>query len=363
MNDLESLKRIRLCVCISIIMLGTHGESDCVCAEENQTDAIPLIFDTDIGNDVDDVLALGLIHALESRGECKLLAVTITKDHPNAASFTDAVNTFYGRGEIPIGVCRSGVTPEAGKFIGLGAKKDGERLRYPHDLVSDQEAPDAVALLRETLANAEDRSVVIVQVGFSTNLANLLDSKPDQVSPLAGFELVKQKTRLLSMMAGAFEKISFEKDAQPRDHKEYNVVMDIPSAKKLAQRWPTPIVWSGFEIGLAVRYPHQSIERDYSYVEHHPLAEAYQLYMPPPHDRPTWDLTSVLYAVRPDHGYFQVSESGRVSVADDGLTTFQAASAGPHRYLQLTKEQKIRVTEALVQLSSQPPTAIGKSVE
>ena len=41
----------------------------------------PLIFDTDIGNDVDDVLALGMIHALESRGECELLAVTITKDH------------------------------------------------------------------------------------------------------------------------------------------------------------------------------------------------------------------------------------------------------------------------------------------
>src|SRR5262245_42689099 len=29
---------------------------------------IPLIFDTDIGNDVDDALALGVIHALVSRG-------------------------------------------------------------------------------------------------------------------------------------------------------------------------------------------------------------------------------------------------------------------------------------------------------
>ena len=46
----------------------------------------PLIFDTDIGNDVDDVLALGMIHALQSRGECELLAVTITKDHPPTKS-------------------------------------------------------------------------------------------------------------------------------------------------------------------------------------------------------------------------------------------------------------------------------------
>ncbi|MFM8892792.1 MAG: hypothetical protein ACKOTB_14455, partial [Planctomycetia bacterium] len=59
---------------------------------------VDIIFDTDIGNDIDDVLALGLIHALQSRGECRLLAVTITKDSPLAPPFTDAVNTFYDRG-------------------------------------------------------------------------------------------------------------------------------------------------------------------------------------------------------------------------------------------------------------------------
>ncbi len=52
------------------------------------------------------------------------------------------------------------------------------------------------------------------------------------------------------------------------------------------------MVWSGFEIGIALAYPHESIERDYRYVEHHPLAEAYYAYEPPPHDRPTWDLTA-----------------------------------------------------------------------
>ena len=57
----------------------------CVAAEP-----VKLIFDTDIGNDVDDVLALGLIHALQSRGQCELLAVTITKDQPLAAEFVDA---------------------------------------------------------------------------------------------------------------------------------------------------------------------------------------------------------------------------------------------------------------------------------
>ncbi len=314
---------------------------------------VPIIFDTDIGNDVDDVLALGMIHALQSRGECELLAVTITKDHELAASLTDAVNTFYGRGKIPIGVCRSGVTPAQGKFIGLGNKRDDGKLRYPHDLLSGKDAPDAVDVLRQTLANAKDGTVVFAQVGFSTNLADLLDSKPDKHSPLSGVDLVKKKARLLSIMAGAFTQIPGKDGLY--DHKEYNVVKDIPSSKKLATHWPTPIVWSGFEIGLSLPYPHESILNDYQYVEHHPLSESYIVYIPPPHNRPTWDLTSVLHGVRPAHKYFSISKPGRVTVADNGLTTFEESADGPHRYLILEDTQKLRVLEALQILSSQPP--------
>ena len=313
---------------------------------------VPVIFDTDIGNDVDDVLALGMIHALEVRGDCRLLAVTITKDNPLAASFTDAVNTFYGKGDIPIGICQSGVTPQPSKFNVLAEKKDNGKLRYPHDLKAPQQIPDAVTVLRTALAGAEDHSVVIAQVGFSTNLANLLKSPGDKISPLTGKELVKQKVKLLSMMAGAFEKIPHK--GKLVDHREYNIIKDIPAAQKLAREWPTPIVWSGFEIGLNVAYPHESIEEDYNYTPHHPLAEAYILYNPPPHDRPTWDLTSVLYAVFPHRGYFDLSETGTVTVQPEGLTTFKPGE-GQQRYLKLTDAQRVRVVEALVQLSSQPP--------
>jgi inosine-uridine nucleoside N-ribohydrolase len=311
---------------------------------------IPLLFDTDVGNDVDDALALGVIHALVSRGECELVAVTITKDHPLSASFVDAVNTFYGRGDIPIGVVRNGPTPESSKFTGLANVRDGDELRYPHDLLSGADAPEAVALLRRTLAAAEDGAVVIVQVGFSTNLARLLKSAPDETCPLSGIDLVQKKVRLLSVMAGSFAATS------DRPLREYNVKMDIASAQTLVSSWPTPIVFSGFEIGTAVPFPAECIERDFAYVAHHPLAEAYRLYKPPPHCRPSWDLTSVLYAVRPDDGYFDLSPPGRVHVASDGATSFEPEKAGPHRYLILKPDQQIRVREALAQLASQPPS-------
>ena len=61
---------------------------------------VPVIFDTDMGNDVDDAIALAMLHALESRGESKLLAVTVTKDGRlvDAKSILDLLTLAADRG-------------------------------------------------------------------------------------------------------------------------------------------------------------------------------------------------------------------------------------------------------------------------
>ena len=312
---------------------------------------VSLIFDTDMGNDVDDAMTLSIIHALQSRGECRLLAVTLTKDNKYAARFVDMLNTFYGRGKIPIGAVRDGVTPEDGKYVRqVTTAEDNGKLRYPHDLTDGGDAPDAVALLRDILAGEPDGSVVIAQVGFSTNLARLLESKPDRHSKLDGTALVKKKVRLLSIMAGAFsEKMRAE------HRKEYNIIKDLPSSKKMLAAWPTPIVASGWEIGNAVKHPSQSMREDYGYVAHHPLQEAYGYYRGLENDQPTYDLTAVVYAVRPDRNYFTLSEPGRIVVEEDGFTSFHPAPDGPHRYMSVTPEQIAQVRELQATLCSQPP--------
>lgn len=320
--------------------------------------AVRLIFDTDMGNDVDDLMALAMIHNLQKRGACELLAVTLTKDHPQAAAFTDAVNTFYGRPDIPIGVVRNGAAREAGKFNLLAdAKNPDGSLRYPHDLRSGAEAPEAVGLIRRTLAAQADGSVTIAQVGFFSNLARLLDSKADEASPLGGGELVARKVKLLSIMAGAFQTVDWN-----TRHLEYNVQLDVPAAQKLAREWPTPVVWSGFEIGVAAAFPHLAIERDFDYTAHHPLKEAYYLYSPPPHDRPVWDPTALLYAVFPDRGYFDLSPPGLVTVENDAATLFRPGKdgRGPHRFLVMSREQSARVREAIVQLCVEPPAQAAR---
>ncbi|MFO1022352.1 MAG: nucleoside hydrolase [Planctomycetales bacterium] len=337
------LRFLGFCLALGVVSLSTQFS----CAAEPVTPP-GLIFDTDMGNDIDDALALGVIHALQSRGECKLLAVTSTKDNDFSAPYCNLVNHFYKRGEIPVGAVRNGKTPEDSKYVRIPVEaKDGDTFRYPRSLNSGKESPDAVALLRKTLAVQPDNSVLMVVVGFSTNIARLLDTPGDAVSPFSGKELVAKKVRLLSIMAGMF--------TPEKRHKEYNVYIDLPSARKVYADWPTPIVASGFEIGLAIEYPASSILHDFNYVSHHPLRESYELYLKMPYNRPTWDLTSVLYAVRPNRGYFGLSEPGTITVDNQEITQFAPSKDGKHRYLTATPEQLVRVKEALVQLASEPP--------
>lgn len=303
---------------------------------------VKLIFDTDIGNDCDDAMALAVIHALQNRGACELLAVTLTNPDPLAGRLTDAINTFYGRPEIPIGV--NPQSPNAGKSRYLAAATE-----FPHDF-DPSRAPSALAVLRRTLAAAEDQSVVMVQVGFFTNLAALLASAGDEISPLSGVELVRQKVRWLSLMAGAFHPVNGD-----NYFFEYNVKFDIPSAIKVAQEWPTPAIWSGAEIGEGIRFPAYAVDRDFAYVGKHPVKEAYQRYLPTPHERPCYDLTSVLMAVWPDRDYFLLSRPGQIEVQPNSFTQFRPKKDGRDRYMLVDEAGFARVREFFAAVVTEPP--------
>jgi len=301
---------------------------------------VRIVFDTDMGNDVDDALALAMLHAFESRGEAKLLAVTITKDNRWAAPYVDLVNHYYGRGHIPIGMVRGGKTPEDSPMIRVPAERrgaGGSRL-YPRRLADGGQADEAVAVLKRVLDGQPDRSVVVVQVGFSTNLARL-------ISETGGRSLVSRKVRLLVVMAGQF----------PTGKPEYNVKTDLEAAGTLFARWPTPIVASGYEIGEHILYPARSIEEDFRWAPDHPVVDAYRAYQKMPYDRPTWDLTAVLHAVRPDRGYFSLSPSGTIRVDGQGRTSLSPDPNGTHRYLTADAAGRARSLEAMIQLASQPP--------
>ena len=344
---------------------------------------VNIIFDTDMWSDIDDALALAMLHTLEDRGEVKLLAVTIATNDRWSDSYVSLLNTFYGRAQLPIGsnhkcmdreYFRKLFEPYPAMRITRYTQRLSERrnedgsLRYPHGL-RETRAPEATTLLRKTLAAQPDGSVVMIQVGYSANFARLLDSPADAISGLDGRALVAKKVRLLSLMAGNFGETMVRGQAQPKGAREFNLVADVPSAQKLFAKWPTPIVASGFEVGLSISYPRESILNDFRYAKLHPIEETYSSYCVEqkdqigvevcPHGHPTFDLTSVLYAVRPNGNYFSLSNPGHIVVLDDGRSEFKEAPDGRDRYLILDEAQRARTLEAMVMLVSQPPRHIA----
>ena len=103
---------------------------------------------------------------------------------------------------------------------------------------------------------------------------------------------------------------------------------------------------------MAVLYPASSIENDFP--KGNPVAEAYRAYAKMPYDRPSWDMTTVLYELRPDRGYFDVSPPGEVIVAPDGSTKFQPGARGKRYLLSVNPMQAAKVREACIWLASQP---------
>ena len=256
--------------------------------------------------------------------------------------YIDLLNTWYGQRRIPIGLSpRQNRVGEANYTQEICEKLDEKgRPLYKRSIKDYSRLLPAVKLYRRLLAGAEDASVTIVSVGFSTNLALLMDTEADEYSPLTGKELVMQKVKRLVMMAGHI--------ANP-NYAEYNVIGDVAACQRVFSEWPTPIYMSPFELGLQVRYPARSIENDFTWTKHHPIVDSYKAYLKKMEDRPAWDLTAVLYAVDPQQ-FFNISPAGRIVVTDEGFTHYTQEATGKHFYLSITPEQAQAMLDYFVKM-------------
>lgn len=291
----------------------------CSTNEKGVTDPVFLVFDTDMGPDFDDVGALTLLHALADSNEVKILATVSSNLDSLAGPCIDVINTYYGRPELPIGAPRKGVN--------MGDRWHQEMwtaalaAQYPHNLKATADAPEAVQVYRKTLAAQPDSSVVIVTVGFLTNLADLLESAPDEYSPLSGEELVAAKVKRLVSMAGGFP-----------SGNEFNVHTDSVASLKVFSEWNTPIIFSGFEIGEKIITGKRMIESD---IAETPAKTVFKVCMKQSdfEGRMSWDQITTLVAVRGTEKYFDTVK-GQIIVNADGSNTWMDDPNGNHEYLK-----------------------------
>ena len=102
------MKNLIFAVC-AIMLISSH-----LWVQETEADQPKkVIYETDMCLDVDDVGALASLHAMADGGEVELLAVCFNEVHPSGAAAIDAINTWYGRGTILVGIFPSnGVNPK-----------------------------------------------------------------------------------------------------------------------------------------------------------------------------------------------------------------------------------------------------------
>lgn len=286
-----------------------------------------LIVDTDLRSDCDDAGALAVAHALADLREAELIGVIASTAGSHVVAAIDAINHFYGRPDVPIGLASRANTIGSDDFAPILA----DPSRFPND-ETNETAPDATSLYRRLLWEADD-PVTIVVIGFQTALSTFLDSEPDHDGDgidLSGTELAEQNDARLVVMAGHF--------TDPT-HSEWNVQHDIEAAQNVTRNWPGSIVYSGFEIGVAIMTG-EELRRP----EQNPIAMAYKRYAGTKGgagvigDRHSWDQTAVLYAVRGTSyrgkQLWRLSDPGTVGFANRvPYTQFVSHPQGNHYHL------------------------------
>ncbi|WP_185602420.1 nucleoside hydrolase [Paenibacillus sp. 598K] len=299
---------------------------------------VPVILDTDIGPDCDDAGAVAVLHALQTEGRLQSLAMLHCTSSRWGAGCLDALNVYYGRGDIPVGTLPTSNflddDSRYAKYNRLLATSPASR--YP----DGSGVPDAPTLYREKLAQAADGSIVVVAIGPLINLMQLLQTEPDAHSPLDGVALVARKVRHLVVMGGYLP-----------EGKEWNFEMHPEAAAVVCEQWPTPITYTGYEIGLAVQTGARLLREA---PPEHPVRISYAAYLGDKPTRPSWDLTAVLYAAHGAAPYWDLARGRMVVNTTDGSNRWIDDPQGPHAYLR-ERMDPAAVAELLDELMARQP--------
>ncbi|MHC4740561.1 MAG: nucleoside hydrolase [Planctomycetota bacterium] len=297
---------------------------------------VGVIFDTDLDSDVDDVGALAVLHALANGGRVKILAVIVTSDDMHSPLCADALNTYFHRPDIPIGVNKATKLRSFSRYT----RKIAEE--FPHDLESYADAEEAASLYRRILSSQPDRSVTIITVGHLTSLKNLLLSKPDTYIKLSGTALVEQKVKLWSCMGGKYP-----------SGKEPNFYRPDPTSTGIClSLWPGKAVFSGAGIGNPIKTGGKTLEQNAP--PNSPVRRAYELYNQFK-GRSSWDQTAVLYAVEEYRKHWSVHKEGHSHAFEDGSNEWRAAPDKDHSYL-IERTPPAQLARIIDNLMLQPPT-------
>jgi inosine-uridine nucleoside N-ribohydrolase len=291
----------------SVFVAGAHHSLSAATPVRSSGAPVKILFDTDMLTDCDDAGAMAVLHALADRGECEILATVVSVADVNSVATVEAINRYYGRPDLLLGMTREHRLHEKSRYV------QGVAKEFAHRPWAAEEVPDAAQVYRDVLEKQPDHSVVVVTVGYLTNLQTLLQL-PTAEGHVSGLDLVKAKVAQWVCMGGNFIGSPAKDDLKLGN---VNFQRDAASALYVIQHWPAPIVFAGREVcsvpsGLTAGQVLASTPAD------NPVRRAYELYFGGvAKSRHVADLVTVLYAVRGLRDYWDIQSKGHMDLHAD----------------------------------------------
>ncbi len=324
------LKSKVILFCCLLSLLGAS------CFAQSKTENLPqIIFDTDMGGDIDDLGALYALHTYADQNLCTIAAVMSSWSMEHHVAGIDAVNTYFGRPDIPIGAHEG--TPFAKEEYTWFLGKEYEST------VSHATAMKTTPLYRKLLATAKDTSITVVVTGRLNNIYALLQSAPDDYSNLNGMNLVSQKVARFYIMGGNY--------LDPTRN-EANFKHGGPGVTQyVVENCTRPMIFNGGKIGEA-KFGYGTGTRINEWHDDHILKAGYGYFFKNPPEWTglssaeeiapwsIWDIITVQVAVTGTQDYFDVVTEGSNMVMEDGTNRWVSDPDKDHRYLRPKMDPK-----------------------
>ena len=294
-----------------------------------QLQPVQMILDSDFGSSTDDLFALMMLNHYMDDGLVALKGIVVDREGEKNAVLVDVFNHYYGHPDIPIGLERNGVkNPRC--FIpynGIVDLKDAQGQPLFKRSIAPAKLPEGYKLYRQLLSQAEDKSIVVVAIGFVTTLAELFESGADEYSDKSGLELFAEKVKSVYIQSGRFE--------SGDSLSGYNMRAASRQSALFYDRLPknVDLIMSPSNIGDMMNYQPQDVLVDLSYTEQNPIKAVYTNYTCDTGQR-MWDTNCLVNAVLGD-GEYNMSPRGWVKFIDRGeesLMLFTPDPAGNARY-------------------------------
>lgn len=276
-----------------------------------------VIFDTDIGDDIDDAFALGLA---VSSPELRILGVTTAWGNTGLrAQLASRMLCDLGLSDIPVSA-----GPRTDSTNAFTQARWASQYKAP-----EQGWPDAITFTLDQIRRYPNQ-ITLIAIAPLSNIGKLIDTDPDTF----------RKLKRVVMMGGSIYRrygdLGYTPDRGPEP--EYNIKMDVPAAKKLFASGVPLYVMPLDSTQLKL----QEVERNIIFTHSSPLTDDltllyHQWSAATQNPTPTlFDAMAVAYAIQPD---LCPTTLMHIEVDDNGLTRVSAGTPNTNVCLNSSSEK------------------------